>query len=623
MDSSDPEDYPQTIVVLLFGVKLVRVQVTECCLLQDLVARIQSSDELDFPSGLKTLMGNYQPRNYRYLTPHRNFPVHDIDHVPGPQELKDLVPLNPERAHTEFLCKFANPLDGSCLNLVVEEPLPIDQLSENGDARFRSREVIVFLNQHGVELFTIGYPTPSCSGRIGETSQGIWCKLVHERELNNFKALEPLGPDKHHIATLLLEPHLLPTNQYLVTMRDYGPSLFYYVVYSSWARERLCGRVIHDIAVQLCEAIDFLHSHCFFHLDIKPDNLAFDHITSRLTVLDLGWTIHSTFKKPGIYLATGTRDFAPPEVFAWFEWEDMDEDDPTPSPRSFDPRKADVWGIGNLIAILLQSDVEQVDHYEELVDFSQWLTRYVPKDRPTVGEALERLREISSPPPPQISSESKSTARLEGGNLRGAAMLLGVELVRIQVTECCLLQDLVARIQSSDELDLPSGLNTLMGKYQPRNYHLAAQLCDAITFLHSRDFFYLDIKSDNLAFDQATSRLTVLDLGWVMHGNSKNPVITGATGTRDYASPEVRAWFEWEATDDDDPTPLPLSFGPRKADVWGIGNLIAILLQSDVEQTDHYEELVDFSQWLTRYVSKDRLTVEEALERLEEIVAPI
>ncbi|KAK1229604.1 hypothetical protein PQX77_007335, partial [Marasmius sp. AFHP31] len=99
-----------------------------------------------------------------------------------------------------------------------------------------------------------------------------------------------------------------------------------------------------------------------------------------------------------------------------------------------------------------------------------------------------------------------------------------------------------------------------------------------------------------------------------------NPVITGATGTRDSAPPKVRAWFEWEATDNDDPNPP--SYNPRKADVWGIENLIAILLQSDVEQADHYEELVDFSQWLTRYVPKDRLTVEEVLERLEEVVAP-
>ncbi|KAL0068986.1 hypothetical protein AAF712_003979 [Marasmius tenuissimus] len=314
--------------------------------------------------------------------------IQDIIPVPEPQELKDIVSLNAELGNTIRLRRSENPLDGSSLNLVVEEPLPIDQLSEDGDARFRSREVVLFLNRHGIDVFPIGHET-------GETSEGVWCKLVHERELNNFKALQRLDCAAYHIATPLIEPYLLPTNQYLITMRDYGDDLFLTTAYSSWARERLCGKAIHGIAVQLCEAIAFLHSHCFFHLDIKPENLAFDHSTSRLTILDLGWTMHAAFKKPGVYLAVGTYRYAPHEVRAWHEWEDMADDDPTPSPPSFDPRKADVWAIGNLIVILLQSDAEQVDHYEELVDFSQWLAQYEPKDRPTAEEALKRLGEIA------------------------------------------------------------------------------------------------------------------------------------------------------------------------------------------------------------------------------------
>ncbi|KAK1236112.1 hypothetical protein PQX77_000639, partial [Marasmius sp. AFHP31] len=303
-------------------------------------------------------MGKYNPRNYRYLRPNQLYRTHDLSRFPEPQQWKDMDSLCPKQATTRWCRHPEDPLDGSFLTLAIEEPLPIDQLSKGGDALFRSREAIIFLNQHGIDLFPVGHPVrlstvstfcsfltwtqaPACSGRMGKTPRPVWCKLVHERELNNYKALEALNPGTYHIATLLIEPHLLPTDQYLITMRDYGPSLFLYTAYSSWARERLCGKAIQSIAVQLCEAIAFLHSHCFFHLDIKPDNLSFDHITSRLTVLDLGWTIHSAFKKPGVYFATGTRDFAPPEVLAWFDWEDMDEDDPTPSPRSFDPRKAD------------------------------------------------------------------------------------------------------------------------------------------------------------------------------------------------------------------------------------------------------------------------------------------
>ncbi|KAK1233542.1 hypothetical protein PQX77_003299 [Marasmius sp. AFHP31] len=396
MGSCDTEDH-QTVVVLLFGVKLVRVQISEHCLFQDLLTRIQSFDELDLHPELRTLMGKYKPRNYRYFTPRQMYRIHDIDRIPEPQELTDMASLNADQGDTIDLRRSENPLDGSSLNLVVEEPLPIDKLSESGDARFRSREVVVFLNQHGIDLFPGGRETPICSGEISETSEIVWCKLVHEREVNNYKALQRLNCAAYHIATPLIEPYLLTTNQYLITLRDYGDDLFLTTAYSLWARERLFGKAIHTITVQLCEAITFLHSHCFFHLDIKPENVAFDHKTSRLTILDLGWTMHATFKQPGVYIATGTYRYAPPEVRAWFEWEDMGDDDPTPSPPSFDPRKADVWGIGNLISILLRSDVEQVDHYEDLIDFSQWLAQYEPKDRPTAEEALKRLEEVAVP----------------------------------------------------------------------------------------------------------------------------------------------------------------------------------------------------------------------------------
>ncbi|KAL0068985.1 hypothetical protein AAF712_003978 [Marasmius tenuissimus] len=398
MGSLNTEDHHQAVVVLLFGVKLVRVKITGICAFKDLVARIQSSDEFDLPSELRVLMKKYKPRNYRYFTPRQIHPIQDIDRVPEPQELNDLVSLCAERGTTRCLRRSANLLNGSFLNLVVEEPLPIDQLPKDGDARFRSREVVIFLNQHGIDLFTIGHAAPVCSGSMGETSHQVWCKLVRKRELSIFEALEHLNPGAHHIATLLIEPYLFPTNQYLITMCDYGDNLFFTTAYSSWARERLCGMAIHSIAIQLCEAIAFLHSHGFFHLDIKPHNLAFDHATSHLTVLDLGWVMHGDFINPVITGATGTREYAPPEVAVWFEWEATDEDDSTPSPPSFDPRKADVWAIGNVISILLYSDVEQVDYGAELVEFSRWLLQHEPKDRPTIEEALKRLQEIATPP---------------------------------------------------------------------------------------------------------------------------------------------------------------------------------------------------------------------------------
>ncbi|KAJ8073451.1 hypothetical protein PM082_011727 [Marasmius tenuissimus] len=131
-------------------------------------------------------------------------------------------------------------------------------------------------------------------------------------------------------------------------MCDYGGDLFLTTAYSSWARERLCGTTIHNIATQLCEAITFLHSYGLFRLDIKPHNLAFDHSTSRLAVIDLRSSMHGDLKNSVIQGAIGTREYAPLEVGAWFEWEAMDEDDSTPSPPLYDPRRADSGRLGTL-----------------------------------------------------------------------------------------------------------------------------------------------------------------------------------------------------------------------------------------------------------------------------------
>ncbi|KAG7089307.1 hypothetical protein E1B28_011003 [Marasmius oreades] len=138
----------------------------------------------------------------------------------------------------------------------------------HGYARFMSREIVVYLKELDITIAPSGNPHARVAyGRRGRKNP-LWCKLVYKRELRIFASLKPLNPSAHHIATLLLRPYLLPTNQYLITMPDYGRDL------GTVATERLCGSTIKRLAWQLCQAIEFLHSHDFCHLDIKPHNLA-------------------------------------------------------------------------------------------------------------------------------------------------------------------------------------------------------------------------------------------------------------------------------------------------------------------------------------------------------------
>ncbi|KAF9264486.1 kinase-like protein [Marasmius fiardii PR-910] len=153
---------------------------------------------------------------------------------------------------------------------------------------------------------------------------------------------------------------------------------------------RLEGTRIQTIARQLCEAIRLLHSHNFYHLDIKPQNLALGHRNSELTVIDLGCTIYGV--PPCVVKgAVGIYEFVALEVRLWFDWEDTEEGDPPPA---WNPQRADAWAIGNVIALLLDLDEIVVDCRYELMSFSDWMMNA----RPSMDEALQELDAIIGSP---------------------------------------------------------------------------------------------------------------------------------------------------------------------------------------------------------------------------------
>ncbi|KAG7089287.1 hypothetical protein E1B28_010985 [Marasmius oreades] len=195
---------PHTLVILLFRLKLIQVHIPHQCLLKDLLADILYSGKHDLPAEIETIMQLYKPRNLRFLTPKRLLPTLDLNSLPDGDDLKDLLFLDADSRSTIRCAGSYLPSDGSCLNLVVEEPRPIEELSEKGGVQFRSREIVVYLNEHNIEIKSTG-PTVG-AGYLGEKENRVWCKLVGDGELETFRTLELLNPSAHHIVTLLLSP---------------------------------------------------------------------------------------------------------------------------------------------------------------------------------------------------------------------------------------------------------------------------------------------------------------------------------------------------------------------------------------------------------------------------------
>ncbi|KAG7089286.1 hypothetical protein E1B28_010984 [Marasmius oreades] len=155
---------------------------------------------------------------------------------------------------------------------------------------------------------------------------------------------------------------------------------------------KVAGTRIYIIARQLCEAIRFLHSNNLYHLDIKPQNLAIDHYTSDLTVIDLGWVMYAP---PPCVIegAAGTSGLVAPEVQRWFDWEELETEDEDPPPF-YNPQKADTWAIGNVIRILLDKADGYVDRYHLLECFSEWMMEQMP----SMDTALEKLEGLFCSP---------------------------------------------------------------------------------------------------------------------------------------------------------------------------------------------------------------------------------
>ncbi|KAK1223356.1 putative serine/threonine-protein kinase iks1 [Marasmius sp. AFHP31] len=338
-------------------------------------------------------MKTYKTRHLRYCKPLDPYVIHDLDIVPADVDTIDTMELDADLGYSTE-CSFRTITnEGPCLNLIVEEPLPIKQLEK--EDRFYSREVILFLKQHHIDV----YPSdrnPHVSFGLAEDGTELWCKLTTKREVEVFRKLKDLNPASHHLATLFLEPYLLPNGDWLITMPDFGENLEDIV---NNAPRYLAGSVMLKISRQLCTAVSFLHLHNMCHLDIKPQNIV-AHIAKdcESTLVDLGWVTSGR----SMSCATGTYDYAPPEVRKWFDWEWRVREEGSslpdePQPESYSTRKADAWAVGNVIAITLRRLLNpdkptHVDHRHDLLKFAKWMMA----KRPPMKVALERLDHIAA-----------------------------------------------------------------------------------------------------------------------------------------------------------------------------------------------------------------------------------
>ncbi|KAL0572593.1 hypothetical protein V5O48_007836 [Marasmius crinis-equi] len=338
------------------------------CRLDHLLERILRSKEFSILPEVQEVASQYKykARHFRYLTPVDSFPItEEIS-----KELPEVVEIHPILQTTTPCAGDSLPSDGSCLNLIIEEPLPFDQVPGDSDIteELRSREVILYLLQYDAHVYPLLGGKPVASGYLGNRTHTIWCKLVDEDEVETFETLQQLGSGSHHIATFLFPPFQLPNGQYLITMPHYGDS------HSHSPATR--GSPISSL----------------FRLDIKPQNITLADDSSELTVIDLGWTMECA-RGHGLTYAAGTPGWVAPQVQQWHDYYDEDndgtDDDDDEEPLPYLPRKVDIWAVWRLILYLIDKHGAEPDEPRRLRQYGEWLMNQEEKLRPNVGQALE------------------------------------------------------------------------------------------------------------------------------------------------------------------------------------------------------------------------------------------
>ena len=91
---------------------------------------------------------------------------------------------------------------------------------------------------------------------------------------------------------------------------------------------------------------------------------------------------------------------------------------------------------------------------------------------------------------------------------------------------------------------------------------IVLQLCDALSYLHSRQVVHRDIKPANILVTHNGRNVKIIDFG--LSDSDSYSILKGAAGTRSFAAPELLAGEP----------------GDWRADIWSLGAVLRILLPS-------------------------------------------
>jgi serine/threonine protein kinase len=130
-----------------------------------------------------------------------------------------------------------------------------------------------------------------------------------------------------------------------------------------------------SVAIQLFEAVDFMHQHGVAHMDLKPQNILIPRAGGRLSIIDFNASLRVDgigHKFRGI---VGTTGYIAPEVAG---------------DGLYSAIRADLWSCGKTVEDLCRRCRPSVDR-DTLLEISRQLMNEDPEKRPTMSDVMNKL----------------------------------------------------------------------------------------------------------------------------------------------------------------------------------------------------------------------------------------
>ncbi|CCL99953.1 uncharacterized protein FIBRA_01978 [Fibroporia radiculosa] len=133
---------------------------------------------------------------------------------------------------------------------------------------------------------------------------------------------------------------------------------------------------LKDTALQLFEAVAFMHKHRVAHLDLKPANIVIQPEYGRLTIIDFSHSIRVKRTSQTVTGLFGTEGYIAPEM----------------GEISYDPIRADLWSCGKVVEELCAHCKSPSPIHEQLVGIAGRLMSPDPLRQPIMIEAVRMLK---------------------------------------------------------------------------------------------------------------------------------------------------------------------------------------------------------------------------------------